>query len=135
MIERLADSLKRASSRAKEFMTAVEAEKPKLFVDFISNLKIAAGSCHQLGLYQENTNFLKMRDNLEKVIEVGQSLPTFTGNQSGLWFSIKTSLDNMAEQGKRMATSKGMKRSDVLVELALREKAARPETRELKDDN
>lgn len=125
MITRFADGLSRSASVAKQFITAKENEKPTLFVEFIGGLKVAAGSAHQLAVYQENPNFLSLRDKIEAVIEVGQNLPTFTGQQAGLWFGIKNSLLAMSETGCKMATSKAMKRSEVLTSLAFREAQAR----------
>lgn len=126
MIERMFDGLKRAASRAKEFMTAEESTKPALFVDFINALKVGAGSAHQLSIYQENPHFLGVRDKIEAVVDFAQNNPPrFTDRQAGLWFTIKTSLEQLAETSVRMAGSRSMKRSQVLVELALREQAAR----------
>lgn len=121
MINRYSDSLSKAASISKEFITTQEINKPKLFVDFIHELKCAAGSAHQLGIYQENPNFLTLRDKIEAVIEVGQNLPTFTGQQAGLWFQIKNSLLAMSEAGCKMATSKAMTRNDVLANLNYRQ--------------
>lgn len=122
MIERFYDNLKKSSSRVKEFMTAQEQDKPALFVDFIDGLKVAAGSAHQLAHAQENPHFLGIRDVIEKVIEVGQELPTFTGQQAGIWFKIKTSLDGIAERGRQMSVSKALSRQEVLLELDHRQK-------------
>lgn len=125
MIERFADGLKKSASKAKEFITAEEKDKPNLFVEFIQGLKVAAGSAHQLALYQENPNFLDIRDKIEKVIEVGQNPVTFTSKQAGLWFSIKNSLEALSMTGIKMAQSKAMKRVDVLSNLTFRESQAR----------
>lgn len=125
MIVRFADGLSRAASVAKQFMTAKEVEKPTLFVEFINGLKVAAGSAHQLAIYQENPNFLSIRDKIEAVIEVGQTTPVFTHGQAGMWFSIKNSLVQMSEVGCKMATSKAMSRVDVLSNLTFREAQAR----------
>lgn len=121
MTSRFADGLAQASDRAKDFMSAKEVDKPKLFVEFIQGLKIAAGSAHQLAHTQENPHFLTLRDILEKIIELGQTLPTFKQTQNGMWLSIKKSLDEMAIKGKKMATSKAVLRSDVLEMLDLRQ--------------
>lgn len=129
MIERFCDSLKKSSARAREFSTTELNKKPALFVDFIDGLKIAAGSSHQLAHAQENPHFLTLRDILEGVIEVSQSLPVFSGNQDKLWESIAVSLEQMAKKGQTMATSLSMKRVDVLANLNLREMKNRPETR------
>lgn len=120
MISRYVDGLMKSASRAKEFMTAKEADKPRIFVEFIDGLKVAAGSAHQLAMAQSNPNFLGIRDTIEQVIKVGQNLPTFTGNQAGLWFSIKISLEGLADKGQKMATAKAMTRQAVLQELDIR---------------
>lgn len=122
MIERFDDSLSKASARAKEFMKTEEVDKPALFIDFIDGLKVAAGSAHQLAMAQENPNFLTIRDTLEQIIEVGQQLPTFTGQQAGLWFQIALSLDGIKETGVKQARAKAMTRQNVLAQLDLRQK-------------
>jgi hypothetical protein len=61
MISRLSDSLKRAASRAKEITEAEETKKAEIFIDFIDNIKIAAGSSHQLAHAQENPYWLPSR--------------------------------------------------------------------------
>lgn len=60
---------------------------------FVDGLKVAAGSAHQLAHAQENTNWLKVRDMLESLIEKGQ----------------------------RLALSKAMPRQEVLKELDIRQ--------------
>lgn len=121
MIQRYGDGLAQASDRAKDFLTAKEVDKPRLFVEFIHGLKVAAGSAHQLSHQQENPHFLTLRDLLEKIIEIGQTLPTFTQQQNGMWMGIKKSLDEMAVKGKKMATSKSVTRTEVLDALNLRQ--------------
>lgn len=122
MIGRFSDSLNKAASKAKEFLTATPSEKPRVFVDFIDGIKVAAGSSHQLAHSQENPRWLEVRDYLEGVIELGQNLPTLsTEKTSRLWLQIETSLKNMNDIGSRMATAKAMSRNDVLAHLTLRE--------------
>jgi hypothetical protein len=41
---------------------------------FVDGLKVAAGSAHQLAHAQQNSNWLKVRDILENLIESGQKL-------------------------------------------------------------
>lgn len=125
MIGRYSDSLSRASSIAKQFMTCQEVEKPQLFTDFLHELRVAAGSAHQIAIYRENTHLLEIRDQLEKIIEVGQTLPTFTGNQRGLWFGIKQSLDGLSDKGRKIADGVSMSRQAVLANLKWREHVAR----------
>ena len=128
MVTRYGDSMRRASSIAKQFMTAQENEKPQLFVDFIHELKVSAGSLHQLAIYRENTNLLTIRDTLEGIIDLGQTTPIFTSAQAGMWFSIKQSLDRLGENGVKIAESKAMSREEVLGNLLVRESKARLES-------
>lgn len=128
MINRFGDSMRRAGSIAKQFMTATEPEKPALFVNFIHELKIAAGSAHQISIYRENTHLLTIRDTLEGIIDIGQTTPVFTSAQAGMWFKIKQSLDRLGENGVKLATGKAMSREDVLSNLTFREAKARAES-------
>lgn len=121
MIERFSDSLKKSAARAAEFLKTPLEKQPALFIDFIDGLKVAAGSAHQLAHAQENPHFLRIRDTLEKIIEIGQVLPTFNGRQSGLWFKIKLSIEGIEQQGTKMARAKARSRQDVLVDLMRRE--------------
>lgn len=122
MIERYVDSLKKAASRAGEFMTAKEEDKPELFVDFIDGLKVAAGSSHQLAHAQMNPQWLDLRNLLEQVIEVGQLLPTFEGTEPS-WKRIETSLKQMIVKGQKIFTSRSIARQDVLESLDRRLKS------------
>ncbi len=124
MLDRYCDGLKRASSRAKEFTVASGDKKPELFVDFIDSLKVAAGSAHQLAHAQENPKWLSTRDLLEGVIAVSQSITVFTNDDNPFWNQIEGSLNKMIHTGKTLATSKAMKRVDVLAHLEAREKNA-----------
>lgn len=128
MIERFEDGLKKSAARAKEFITTEEFKKPALFVDFIDGLKVAAGSAHQLAHAQENPYFLGIRDTIEKIIEIGQELPTFSGAQAGLWFTIKTSLEGIALTGGKMARAKAISRQNVIKELDHRQSLIQTET-------
>jgi hypothetical protein len=125
MIERFSDSLKKSAARAGEFLRTPLEKQPTLFVDFIEGLKTAAGSAHQLAHAQENPNFLRIRDTLEAIIGIGQTLPTFNRAQSGKWFEIKLAIEGIELQGSKMARQKAMKRQDVLAELVLRDLAER----------
>lgn len=124
MLERYTDGLKKASARAKDFLTASREDKPKLFVDFIDGLKVSAGSAHQLAHAQENPKWLDTRDLLEGIIAVGQTLPVFSENDGKLWTKISQSIDMMIVTGNKLATSKAMKRTDVLANLEFRQKNA-----------
>lgn len=121
MIARFNDALKQASSRATEMIHSELSSKPKIFTEFLNSLKVAAGSCHQLAHYQENPHFLDLRDLIERCIEVGQTLPTFTVDQAPLWDSISQSLTVMRDRGMTIATGRAMKRSDVLANLSWRQ--------------
>jgi hypothetical protein len=134
MIERYVDSLKKASSRAVEIIKSDLNKRPKLFIEFIAELKIAAGSTHQLFHSQQNPYWLKIRDTLEKIIEVGETVPPQTAKQNGLWFQIKTALDSMIDRGQKLFIVKPMKTLDVLAEMAIREsKMAKKLEEERKD--
>jgi hypothetical protein len=71
--------------------------EPECLLIFVDGLKKSAGAAHAMGHYQENPNWLKVRDLLE----------------------------NLIVQGQKMAISKSMPRSEVLLNLEAREKAAR----------
>ena len=122
MVERYVDSLKKASSRSLEMIKADFGKRPKLFIEFIAEIKVAAGSAHQLFHSQQNPYWLKIRDALEKIIEIGQTVPPQSVKQNGLWSQIKTSLDGMIERGQKLFIVKPMQALDVLAEMALREK-------------
>lgn len=117
MIERYIDGLKKASSRAEEFTKQPLKERPRLFFEFIEALKIAAGSAHQLAHAQQNTKFLSVRDIIEGVITVGQTLPLHSEADNQLWLQIRDSLDKLVAAGRKMATSRAMTRSEVLTQL------------------
>jgi len=108
MISRFTESLKKSASRAKEFTEVELDKKPALFLDFIEGLKAAAGSSHQLAHAQMNPYWLDIRDRLEKIIEVGQSLPSFNNPNYALWLQISQSLLYLAEQGNKMFLKKAI---------------------------
>lgn len=122
MIERFIDSLKRAADRAKMFPEAENKKKGEIFVEFIDDIKIAAGSAHQLGHTQENPKWLDTRDLLENIITVGYSLPQNNETENGLWAKVETLLLQLSETGRKLATMRAMKRSDVLLHLDQRAK-------------
>lgn len=124
MIERFADSLKKSASRAKEFTEADESDRPKIFVDFIDGIKVAAGSAHQLAHAQENPFWLQLRDLLEKVIEISSTFVRYSPSQKKHWNIIKVSLEHLASRGITMARAKPISRENALVELDNRAKAA-----------
>lgn len=124
VMERYIEGLRQSAERAGEFLTAEDKEKPKLFVEFIDGIKTAAGSAHAMAHYQENPKWLDTRDLLENIITVGMTLPHFSEETKPVWSSIKTSLLQMVETGKKLATMKSMKRVDVLANLDFRAKNA-----------
>lgn len=109
MVNRLIDSLKKASSRADEFTKVEQKEKPVLFIDFVNGLKVAAGCSHQLAhsRIDQSPYWLSIRDNLEKIIEIGQHLPTFSGEQNFLWKGISESLSELSKDVFILFQSKG----------------------------
>jgi hypothetical protein len=121
MIERYVDGLNRSASKAKEIMTAKIELKPLLFVEFVSGVKVAAGCAHQLAHAQENPHFLSIRDLLEGVIIASQDVVVFDQKYNGLWMRIKNDLEHMAVQGRKMATSHALSRTDVLAALDVRQ--------------
>jgi len=125
MLERYIDGLKKSASRAEEFLTAESEDKAQLFIDFIDGIKVAAGSAHQLAHAQANPKWLDTRDLLEAVIAVAQSILIHTDDDKPFWKKIKASLEVMQVTGRTLATSRAMKRSDVLLHLDERSKNAR----------
>jgi hypothetical protein len=121
-IERFIDGLKKSASRAEEFLTAESKDKARLFIEFIEGIKTAAGSAHSLAHYQMNPKWLDTRDILEGVIAVSQSILAHTDDDKPFWKQIKTALDTLQVTGRTMATSRAMKRSDVLLHLDERAK-------------
>lgn len=120
MLDRYCDGLKRAASHAKEFKDSSPAKKPKLFLDFIDGIKVAAGSAHQLAHTQMNPKWLSTRDLLESVIAASQSITVFLAEDNKHWDIITTSLEKLVVTGTRMATNKAMTRVDVLKHLDFR---------------
>lgn len=129
MLARFLDSLKKAASRANEITSAELIKRPKLFLQFIESVKIAAGSAHQMAHTQMNPKWLDIRDFLEKVIEAGQEIPNTGPSQNILWINIRMSLLTLMENGEKLALAKSMPRQQVLLHLNTRERAARPEER------
>ncbi len=124
MLDRYVDGLKRAVSHAKEFHNSSPDQKPQLFLDFIDGIKVAAGSAHQLAHAQENPKWLSTRDILEAVIAASQDIKVFIQEDNKHWDQIKTALEGMIVMGTKLATSKAMKRIDVLAHLDERAKNA-----------
>lgn len=108
MIERFSESLKEAASCARQMTDSELKDKPKIFVNFIACLKRSAGSSHQLSHAQMNPYWLDVRDRLEKIIEVGQSLPSFNNPNYALWLQISNSLLHLADQGNKMFLRKAL---------------------------
>lgn len=122
MLERYIDGLKKASSRAKEFTVEPMSERPRIFLEFIDALKIAAGSAHQLAHAQMNPKWLDTRDIIEGVITVGGSLPLHKEADNYLWIRIKESLEHMVVTGRALATSKAMTNQELQINLDARSK-------------
>lgn len=120
MLERYIDGLKKAESRAKEFTVEPLSERPRIFIDFIDALKIAAGSAHQLAHSQMNTKWLDTRDIIEGIITVGGSLPIHKEADNYLWLRIKDSLENMMVTGRKLATSRAMTNPELQINLDAR---------------
>lgn len=115
MVNRMTDSLKKASDKAKEFTKVEASKKPALFVDFIHELKIAAGCSHQLAhsRIDQSPHWLDIRDNLEKIVEVSQTLPALTGEQNFIWISISNTLTQFAENIRKLFDVPGMSMTSV----------------------
>ena len=132
MIERFSDGLKKSASRAGEFYQSPSERRPQLFIDFIEGIKVAAGSAHQLFHTQQNSNWLNIRDNLEKIIEVGRTFPPSNGNNT-IWVKVKTLLEDLEKSGRKLAlNTKAMSRTDLLVDMSVREQNARLDTEAVK---
>lgn len=127
MIQRYTEGLKQSASAVTELQKSELADRPAIIVKFIDGIKVAAGSAHQLCHAQENPYFLDIRDKLESIIENTEILVTSASPDNPLWTKIKEHLLGIADKGKRMATSKGMLRGDVLKLLDVREREARIE--------
>lgn len=127
MLSRFSDGLKQAASRAGEFYRSPTEKRPQLFIDFISGIKVAAGSSHQLAHTQQNTKWLELRDKLEQIIELGKTFPPSTDNRSTVWVTVKTLLENLEKSGRQLGSAKAMSRSELLVNLNARELMARIE--------
>ena len=132
MIDRLLDSLKQASARAGEFSQSKEVSKPQVFLDFISALKTAAGSSHNLAHARMEVKWLDVRDVLEKIIDMGKELPLSRGDDSLMWLNIKSNLDQMIVNDQKLAfNTKMTTRPDTLKALDIREHNSRPESRDV----
>lgn len=127
MIERYVGGLKQSASAVTELQKSELVDRPAIVVKFIDGIKVAAGSAHQLCHAQENPHFLDIRDRLEAIIDQTEILVTSASPDNPLWTKIKEHLLGIADKGKRMATSKGITRAEVLTNLDIREKAARIE--------
>lgn len=127
MIQRFTDGLKKSASKAEEFSKSLYENKTQDFVDFIEGIKTSAGSAHQLAHSRQETRWLDVRDRLEHIIELGKFLPMAKNDDRNLWLQIKSALDGMREIGLKMANSKAQLRSEVLMDLNIREAASKTE--------
>ena len=124
MLNRYVDGLKKAKSKALEMIKSPLEQQPRIFIDFIEGLKVAAGSAHQLCFAQldHSTSWLSLRDRLEKIIELSKQLPSFTQNNNGLWFNISQTLEALIALGQKLATQKAFSRNDILFDVDQRAK-------------
>jgi hypothetical protein len=120
MISRFSDSMKRAASSAKTMTEDRVDLKPQALLTFVHELKVAAGSAHQLFIYRENLFMEKIRDTLEAVIEQAQNVVATA--PSIYWFTIKQALENIAVSGLKSVDQKAMTRQDVLANLDYKQK-------------
>lgn len=124
MIDRFGDSLKEASSRCKELITSQEMQKPEVFIKLVSSLKVAAGSAHQLSMAQMNPQWLVIRDALESFSVFAQDT-VFRSSDALTWTMVADHLDKLSYNGRKLAGSKSINRSDALDMLDHREIAVR----------
>lgn len=122
MVQRFEGGLKQSASAVTELQKSTLQERPEIVVKFIDGIKVAAGSAHQLCHAQENPHFLDIRDKLEAIISQTEVLVTSASPDNPLWTKIREHLLGIADKGKRMATSKGMTRAEVLTNLDVRSK-------------
>lgn len=121
VLERLVEGLKKSASRAEEFTTAIEKEKPQLFLDFMNGIKTAAGSAHALAHSQMNPQWLTVRDLLEKILDTYQELPVkFANEQNIIWIQIKDFLLALIDKVRKLAERKALQFSEVLKRLDAR---------------
>lgn len=128
MLGRYNESLRVAADRARQFTTEKESSKPQLFIDFVEGLKVAAGSAHQLSMARMDTRWLDIRDCLEKILDLGKSMPPTKGDDSQMWIRIETTLLQMADNGIKLSNMKSQSRVETLVNLNNREIKARAES-------
>lgn len=122
MLERYGENLKKAASIAGNFTKTKEVDRPKLFVEFINSLKIAAGSAHQLGVTRLEPLWLNLRDVLEKIVELGQQLPNLGDSVNRHWVGIQKNLEILAYRGRVLGESRMRPRQDVLQDVDRRMK-------------
>lgn len=125
MINRFSDSMKRATSSAKTLSENRIEIKPQALIIFVHELKVAAGSAHQLYIYRENPYMETIRNTLEAVIEKSQDIVAIA--PSIYWTAIKEALDNIAVNGLKSIDSKAMSRQDVLTHLDYKQKNLKTE--------
>lgn len=120
------DGLEKARSRSLEMMKSELSKQPKIFVEFIEALKRSAGAAHGLAHSRDGqqTRWLTMRDNLEKIIDLGQMIPTLSQDRNGLWLQISKVLDELVKNGKLLYDAKSISRADTLADLDQRLKKA-----------
>ena len=122
-IEIYVDGLRKARSKSLEIIKAEVSKQPKIFVDFVDSLKRSAGAAHGLAhsRIDHSTKWLTLRDNLEKIIELGQSLPSFTRETNGAWFQISKVLEQLIIHGQTLFNQKAFSRQEILSDLDVRQ--------------
>lgn len=125
ILQRYVDCLKEAKDCAIRMVKSPLDEQPKIFIQFIDVLKKGAGCCHQLAHSRDgqNTKWLVLRDNLEKIIDLGKTLPSLTKQNNGAWLQISKVLGQLVEHGKKLYDTKAMTRAETLFDLDLRQRA------------
>lgn len=108
-----------------EMIKSELSKQPAVFVEFIEALKRSAGAAHGLAHSRDgqNTKWLVLRDNLEKIIDLGKTLPSLTKQNNGAWLQISKVLGQLVEHGKKLYDTKAMTRAETLFDLDLRQRA------------
>lgn len=120
------EGLEKAKSKSLEMIKAELNKQPTIFIEFIDSLKRAAGACHGLAhsRIDHSTKWLTLRDNLEKIIDLGQTLPSFRQDNNGVWFQISKVLEQLVTHGKTLYNRKAFSRAEILSDLDVRRSLA-----------
>lgn len=108
---------------------------PRSSAKFLKAVREASGSAHQLAHMQQNPVFFEIRDQLEVMMKqsaqiafanhIGKKPPLVNGRN--VFICNSDLLKALAILGKKIATSKAMKRHEALVILDQRERIAKAE--------